>query len=115
MPAIMISSTAPTVSEFAHVNALNGPDFGLRIQLVATAATIMATHMVTIGLLRKKFFIADNSRSGRLLHPFAYFMGKDSEGRIYEMIRIHGHGLRTCHLTLTEYVPFTSCTPPGVR
>src|SRR5882762_3709706 len=100
----MIRSTAPTVSEFAHVNALNGPDFGLRIHWVASAATIMATHMATIGLLRKKFFIAGNSRSRRDVHPFAH-----------SILRIHGHGLRTCHLTLTEYVPFTSCTPPGVR
>src|ERR1700750_3463257 len=68
----MIRSTAPTVSEFAHVNALKGPDFGLRIQLVATAATIMATHMAAMGLLRKKFFIAGNSRSRRSTHPFAH-------------------------------------------
>ena len=75
----MIRSTAPTVSEFAHVNALNGPDLGLRIQLVATAATIMATHMATIGLLRKKFFIAGNSRSRRRIHPFYAFMGMGCE------------------------------------
>src|SRR6516225_10227100 len=68
----MIRSTAPTVSEFAQVNALNGPDFGLRIQLVATAATIMAMHQPTIGWLRKKFFIAGNSRSRCRVHPFAH-------------------------------------------
>ena len=75
----MIRSTAPIVSEFAHVNALNGPDFGLRIHWVATAATIMAMHMPTIGWLRKKFFIAGNSRSRRRVHPFASFMGTGCE------------------------------------
>src|SRR6266576_1867355 len=65
----MIRSTAPIVSEFAHVIALNGPDFGLRIQWVATAATSMAMHMPTMGWLRKKFFIAGNSRSGRQVEP----------------------------------------------
>jgi hypothetical protein len=103
----MIRSTAPSVSEFAHVSALNGPDLGLRIQLVATAATIMATHMATIGL-RKKFFIAGNSRAKRRIHSCAFMAGG-------AWARIYGQGLRTGHLTLTEYVPFTSCTPPGVR
>src|SRR3954471_16120422 len=68
MPATMIRSTAPTVSALAHVNALNGPDLGLSIQLVATATTIMATHIPAIGLLRKKFFIDGNSHSRRLKH-----------------------------------------------
>ena len=72
MPAIMIRSTAPIVSEFAHVSALNGPDFGLRIQWVATAATNMARHMATMGWLRKKFFITGNSRSRRSVHPFPH-------------------------------------------
>src|SRR3954468_7274101 len=78
----MIRSTAPIVSEFAHVNALNGPDFGLRIHWVAIAATIMATHKATIGWLRKKFFIAGNSRSQRRVRLLAHFPFEHSWARV---------------------------------
>src|ERR1019366_8723536 len=88
----MIRSTAPIVSEFAHVNALNGPDFGLRIHWVATAATSMAMHMLTIGWLRKKFFIAGNSRSRRRVHPFAHSWARVAT------LPPHVNGIRAVHV-----------------
>src|SRR5208282_422442 len=66
----MIASTAPIVSAFAQVNALNGPDLGLRIHCAPTAATIIAMHMPTIGWLRKKNLIVGNSRSWCRVHHF---------------------------------------------
>src|SRR6266550_1943509 len=97
MPATMIRSTAPIVIAFAHVNALNGPDFGLRIQWVATAATSMAMHMLTIGWLRKKFFIAGNSRSGRRVHPFSHYPFSDSWARVANL-PMHVDGIRAVHV-----------------
>src|SRR5882724_7792924 len=88
----MIRITAPIVSEFAHVNTLNGPDFGLRIHWVAIAATIMATHMAAIGWLLKKFFIAGNSRSQRRFHPLAH-----SWARIANL-PMHVDGIRAVHV-----------------
>src|SRR6266567_5294510 len=96
----MIRSTAPIVSEFAHVIALNGPDFGLRIQWVATAATSMAMHMPTMGWLRKKFFIAGNSQSGRRVHPFAHSWASSwasSWARVANL-PMHVDGIRAVHV-----------------
>src|SRR5215468_85747 len=96
----MIRSTAPTVSEFAHVNALSGPDFGLRIQLVATTTTIMATHMLIIGWLRKKFFIAGKSRSRRRIHPFAHQPFSNSWARVANH-PMHVDGIGAVHVLNT--------------
>src|SRR5450631_2987726 len=100
----MIRSTAPIVSAFAHVNALKGPDFGLRIHWVATAAKSMAMHMATIGWLRKKVFIAGNSRSRRRVRPFAHSWANSwasswasSRARVANL-PMHVDGIRAIHV-----------------
>src|SRR5450432_4024096 len=96
----MIRSTAPIVSAFSHVNALKGPDFGLRIHWVATAARSMAMHMATIGWLRKKVFIAGNSRSRRRVRPFAHSWESSwasSWARVANL-PMHVDGIRAVHV-----------------
>src|SRR4051812_12950008 len=102
----MIRSTAPMVSALAKVNAPNGPDLGLSIHWVATAARIMTVNIATIGWLRKKFLMVANSRSRRRVHPFAHSRANSLDKSLWTSL--YGQGLRTCHVTLTEYVPLTS-------
>ena len=63
---------------------------------MATAATSMAMHMPTIGWLRKKFFIAGNSRSRRRVHPFAHSWAS-SWARVANLPP-HVDGIRAIHV-----------------